>query len=82
MVYKYERCCWLMTGRCPFCCMHTTASYKLFFSGVNSKPNSLALWLENLYGFAIGLPSSSHLYTNTRTRFSQVSDNASTLARS
>lgn len=67
LIYKYERWCSLMTGMCPLCCMHTTASYKLFFSGVNSKPrSSLTLWFENLYGFAIGLPSSSHLFAQAR----------------
>ncbi len=41
--------------------MHRTASCKLFFNGVNFNPKSLSLWFENLYGFAIGFPSSSHL---------------------
>ena len=74
LVYKYARCCCWMTGRCPFCCRHTTVSYKLFLSGVNSKPRSLSLWLENLNGFANGLPSSSHLHhiKDERARLSEL----------
>ena len=34
-------------------------------------PKSLSLWLENLYGIAIGLPSSSHL-VRTRTPTTHV----------
>jgi len=59
LLYKFAVIgCFAMIGRCPFFCMDTTASYKLFSRGVNSRPKSLSLWLENMYGLAIGLPSS------------------------
>ena len=72
LLYKFAVIgCFAMIGRCPFFCMDTTASYKLFSRGVNSRPKSLSLWLENLYGLAIGLPSSSHL-GRTRTPTTHV----------
>ena len=71
LIYKFALGCFEMIDRCPFFCMDTTASYKLFSRGVNSRPKSSSLWLENLYGIAIGLPSSSHL-GRTRTPTTHV----------
>ena len=64
LLYKFALIgCFAMIGRCPFFCMDTTASYKLFSRGVNSRPNCPSPWASGWRTCTASPLACRHLHT-------------------